>query len=98
MIDPVDAVRDVLGMPRETPLDYPELVHPEPRADEPPVYDHKAEAERLLTLAGGQPSDDPGNSAIARAVLALVEQQRFANLIALGHGVESREIREGLGL
>lgn len=32
------------------------------------------------------------------ATLALAEQQRIANLIALGLGTSSKDIREGLGL
>lgn len=95
-VDPMPTIKSIV---------YPELVHPEPRPDEPPVYDHKAEAERLTDLTSPAIAYMPVKdirvsqaAALVHATLYLAEQQRLANLIALGIGRESREIREGLGL
>ncbi|WP_323986248.1 hypothetical protein [Microbacterium plantarum] len=73
--------------------------------------DHAAEARRALRAAAEDPADIEGTdpwllAAQVHATLALVEQQRIANLIALGAAGESTplrwtpraEIREGLGL
>lgn len=72
--------------------------------------DHKAEAERVLAMAGNDPDAQMAMTIAAaaqvHATLYLAEQQRIANLIALsalmlGKEVDQwlvAEIREGLGI
>jgi hypothetical protein len=68
--------------------------------------DHAAEAHTYIdyadeVIADGADSDVAiaiASVAQVHATLALVEQQRIANLIALGLGTSSPQIREGLGL
>lgn len=70
-----------------------------PTAKDP--VDHKAEAEEILANRASQ--NDPNGLAIAHALLALVEQQRVANLIAWTTGYQPTppvlaQIEKGLGL
>lgn len=72
--------------------------------------DHKAEAERILAepAYGLAEGNDPHGAALAHATLALVEEQRVADLIAYRDQVPAsdlalrasldKQIREGLGL
>lgn len=63
--------------------------------------DHAAEAVNFLgAVSFDTYGDDDRKVALAQvhATLALVEQQRIANLIALGIGTSRREVREAVGL
>lgn len=100
MSDPMPAIKSML---------YPELVHPEPRADEPVVYDHAAESDRIADVAArnidprmGLMPHDLGNvvamiDAHRHATLALVAEQHLSNLIAAYAVHPSPAIRERIG-
>jgi len=61
---------------------------------------HAVEAERLIALSSIQPDTDSAsaisNAAQVHALLALVEQQRIANLIALASYEGDSEVLDGL--
>lgn len=67
--------------------------------------DHAAEAQKWIDYSGDLNPDvdwpriaHASTLAATHAALAGVEQQRIANLIALGIGSSSSRVREGLGL
>lgn len=67
--------------------------------------DHAAVAVELDEVAGEHLTADEFayadmafKGALVHATLALVEQQRVANLIALGIGSSSAQVREAVGL
>lgn len=63
--------------------------------------DHAAKAEELLSKNPGDPAIGPewgavlAQTAAAHATLALVEQQRIANLIAYGRGYSVQRLVRG---